>query len=93
MGLKWPDKDPQAVKDYALDWSALLASGETLATSNWAVTPTGELAIGLKPIIGNLATVWLSGGVDGTAYSLVNTITTSRGVTDERTVQIKVKGQ
>lgn len=93
MALKFPDKDPQAVKDYALDWAALLAPAETILTNTWAVTPAAELAIGVKSILGSVCTVWLSAGVAGTTYTLVNTITTSRGVTDERTVTIKVKEQ
>ena len=93
MALKFPAKDPQAVKDYALDWAAMLETGETLLTSSWAVAPSGQLAIGLHPIVGSVATVWLSGGTDGTSYTLTNTITTSRGVTDERSVTILVKGQ
>ena len=92
MALTWPAKDPQANKDYGLDWSALLAEGETLSQSEWAVEPAG-LVVGAGSIVGNVCVVWLSGGTDGTAYKVTNTITTSRGLIDERTVTIKVKEQ
>lgn len=92
MALSWPAKDPQANKDYALDWSALLADGETITDSDWSVDPSG-LVVGAGSIIGSVCSVWLSGGMDGTAYKVTNTITTSRGLIDERTVTIKVKGQ
>ncbi len=93
MALKWPDKDPEAFKDYGVDWTALLESGETLDVSTWAVTPAGELTTADDSIIGNIAVVWLGAGEEGTNYKIVNTIETSRGVIDERTVTIKIKTQ
>lgn len=92
MALTWPAKDPEANKDYGLDWSALLAVGETITDSAWAVDPVG-LTLGTDEITDAIVTVWLSGGTDGTSYKVVNTITTSRGLIDERTVTIKVKEQ
>jgi len=93
MALKWPDKDPQAIKDYGLDWAALLAAGETITDSTWAIAPTGELTATDESILGSVAIVWLSGGVSGTAYAATNTVTTSRGMSDQRTVAIKAKEQ
>ena len=93
MALKWPDKDPQAVKDYAIDWTAMLATNEIIETSTWSVLPVGEITIGASAILDGVCTVWLSGGADGATYSLLNHIDTDRGMEDERTVTIKVKNQ
>jgi len=96
MALRWPEKDPQANKDYALDWTKLLIDGETIDTSDWVVDPIDALApleIGLTSIIGGVCAVWLSGGTEGSTYSVKNTIETSRGLIDERTVKIKIKQQ
>ena len=60
--------------------------GETIAVSDWTL-PTGitevsanEDAITIQGItygINTVATIWLSGGTDGTDYDIVNDITTA----------------
>jgi hypothetical protein len=90
--LTWHDKDPQANKDYSLDWKALLATGETITDSAWTVDDAA-LVIGDDLILGSVCTVWISGGTAGGSYKVKNTITTSRGLIDERTISIKVKEQ
>jgi len=92
MALKWPDKDPQAEKDYAVDWSAMLQDLETIDVSTWTPDGSGLVASG-DSINGGICTVWLSGGTDGTTYNVLNHIETSRGMIDERTVVIKIKQQ
>lgn len=92
MAMKFPDKDPAAHKDYGLDWSELLIDSETISNATWTVDDTA-LIIGVTAINGSISAVWLSGGVDGATYTLVNRITTSRGLIDERTVTIKVKNK
>lgn len=81
-------KDPQEIKDYTIDWTDDLATGETISTSSWAVgtglTETDE------DLATPNATVWVSGGTAGTEYLAVNTITTSGGRTLERTIVIPV---
>jgi hypothetical protein len=91
MALKWPDKDPQAEKDYAIDWTARLQSLETIDVSTW--TPDTGIVAADDSVTDGVCTVWLSGGTAGTTYNIVNRITTSRGMVDERTIQIKVKNQ
>ena len=94
MALKWPDKDPDANKDYSIDWSAILADAEIIEDSVWAVTPTGlDIGVGTTTIVGGVTTCWLSGGTIGDTYRVTNTIETDRGLIDERTVSIKIKEQ
>lgn len=92
MALKFPDKDPAANKDYGLDWSAMLTTGETIVAATWTADSV-DLLVGTAAVTGSVSAVWLSGGVDGVTYKVTNRITTSRGLIDERTVSIKVKGQ
>lgn len=94
MAYKWPNKDPQAVKDYGLDWSAWLAVGDTISTSLWTVSDP-SLTINAFPssILGGVTTVWLSAGTEGMVYSLVNHIKTSLNREDDRTVTVKVVTQ
>ncbi len=84
-------KDPDAVLDYTLDWSAdYLASGETISTSSWAVTPTG-LTIDSDSNDTTTTTVFVSGGTRGKIYRLTNTITTSESRTEQRSLTIRVE--
>jgi len=76
-------KDPSAVLDYAIDWSAWLGS-DTIATSTWSV-PTG-ITRDSDTNTTTRATIWLSGGTAGQTYQLTNTITTAGGRTDQRTI-------
>lgn len=82
------DKDPNAILDYAVDWSQWLTSGETISVSTFTVgsglTKEAESNTTTK------ATVWLSGGTAGKVYRVVNRITTNQARTDDRTLLIKV---
>jgi hypothetical protein len=95
--LVWPDKDPDATKDYAVDWTALLVTEETITDSDWTVDDDDLVIESESPlapfVLLGVCTVWLSGGVAGATYKVKNTITTSRGMIDERTITIKVKEQ
>lgn len=80
-------KDPAAVLDYTIDWTAWLTEGETITASTWTV-PAGltEQSTSATP---TAATVWLAGGTVGAGrYTVTNEITTSDGRTDERSIQI-----
>jgi len=82
-------KDPQAVLDYAVDWSDWLASGETISTSTWAV-PSGVTKDSDSSTT-TKATIWLSGGTAGEDYDLVNHVITSSSREDDRTITVAVR--
>lgn len=95
-------KDPQAVLDYKFDWKALtngsgpsdwLASSETI--SSFVITADAGLTVNSssQTDTNTSVTVWLSGGTDGTEYSLACKIVTSSARTDERTVTISVRNR
>lgn len=94
--LRWPDKDPNAVKDYAVDWSSRLLTGETIVSGTWTpnaptlVVETGEHA---PAIVGSVCTCWLSGGIVNTNYAITNRIVTSRGMIDDQTVLLRITEQ
>lgn len=82
-------KDTLAELDYWHDWSAWLASGETIITSTWTV-PAGLTDMATPGISGGRTFVWLSGGTVDTAYLVTNEIETSAGRVDRRTIRILV---
>lgn len=84
-------KDPQETLDYSVDWTNELASGETIASSNWAVSPSGPTLSGAGTS-GARAFVYMAGGTAGTEYLLTNTITTSASParTHEKSIVVPV---
>lgn len=85
-------KDPAEVKDYGIDWSALLADTETITTSTWTV-PTGITAPATPTTAptATVATIWLSGGTAGTSYRITNHVLTSEGREFERSFTVTVE--
>lgn len=88
-------KDPNAILDYSVDWSAWLisstTSADTISTSTWIV-PSG-ITQTTNSHTNTVATVWLSGGSADSTYELTNRITTAGGRTDDRTILIKVQNK
>jgi hypothetical protein len=89
MSIATFTKDPNAVLDYQIDWTAWLTGAETITTSTWTV-PTG-ITKDSDSHTTALTTIWLSGGTAGTKYLLTNRIVTSAARTDDRTITISVK--
>jgi hypothetical protein len=88
--LQWPIGDPGRYLDYVLDYSCWLRSGETIATSTWSVpSPLSFVNPSILPG-GQRVGVWLQGGTSGTVAQVKNTITTSQGRIDVRTVNLPI---
>jgi hypothetical protein len=82
-------KDAADVVDYVIDWSAVLASGETISTSTWAVD-TGITADS-NTNTDTTTTIWISGGTERPAgYKAYNTIVTSASRTFKRYIVITI---
>lgn len=79
----YPLKSPTSVRDAAVQWQ--LEEGETITASAWAVLPAedGGLAVvaGSAAVDGAVAACRIQGGVFRQVYTLINTISTSRGQT------------
>ena len=83
-------KDPDAVLDYAVDWSLWLA-GDEISSSEWILEDGVDLEQVTAVNTPTKATVWLRGGEKGTTYLVTNRIVTSGGRTDDRTISVKVE--
>ena len=85
--LKWPDKDPDEIADYMIDWTNRL-DGDTIATASWVV-PSGiteDSAVNDA----TTATIWLSGGTAGSTYILLSRVVTAGARTLEEAIALKV---
>lgn len=81
-------KDPDAVLDYVIDWSAWLDT-DTISTSVWTV-PDG-ITKDSDTETATASTIWLSSGTVDTDYDGVNHIVTAAGREDDRTITIQVR--
>jgi hypothetical protein len=88
MALTWPNKDPDEVLDYQVNWSARLGD-DTISSSTWVI-PSG-ITKDSDSYTDTVVTIWLSGGTDGATYDLVNRIVTAGDRTMDQTIRIVIK--
>jgi hypothetical protein len=88
----FPPKDPGAVLDYGVDWSAWLAEGESITgtpvvtADGLTVNPPGKSTV----VADGVVTFWLGGGVKRSLCAVTCSITTSQGRTDQRSFSVPV---
>lgn len=81
-------KDTTERLDYTMDWGSWLQSGEIITgTPVWTI-PTG-LTKDAEANDTTKATVWLTGGVSGTKYTIQCRITTNQSRVAERAMVIQ----
>ena len=84
-------QDPDAQLDYKVDWSLWLGTSETISTSTWVVDPGITQGVPTGATHDNTsATIWLSGGVVGTTYTITNHIATSAGRINDRSIVVRI---
>ena len=81
-------KRAAAVLDYNVDWTDWLESGDTIQTSVWTVEP--GITQDSESETGQVATIWLSGGMAGRSYRVTNQIVTTAGRTNDQPMIIEV---
>ncbi len=81
-------KTPADELDYAIDWTGVLETGETIASAAWTVP--APLAAGPASQAGARTVQWIAGGVAGRSYAVSCRITTDRGRTVERSFVLPV---
>lgn len=105
MSLKWPNKDPDEVLDYSVDWSRWL-NGATLTGVTWYVDndsdvkteiTNGATVNGIQRVSattsGGTTTIYLGLGTANKEYKFYCKITDSTGSTAERVIKLRVKEQ
>lgn len=92
MAIVTAQKDPDAVLDYSLDWSAWL-DGDTIVSSTWTISgPDTSLTIDEDSETTTVTTVWLSAGTRTKSYNATNHITTASvpARQDDRTIRLHI---
>jgi hypothetical protein len=84
-------KDPDATLDYGFRFGDWLETGETITASTWSV-PSG-ITKESDNFADDQTIIWLSGGTVDETYTLTNSIETSSGRIDDRSLRIKIKNR
>jgi hypothetical protein len=93
MGMKWPkSKDPEAVRDYGVDWTADIGDA-TITGASFAIVGSSTCTVEGSSFEDKTATVRLSGGADGEVCEVVNHIIMDTGEEDEVTCILTIKEQ
>jgi hypothetical protein len=88
-------KDPTALLDYAIDWTAGYLGELVITGSQWRVAPAGDGAITVvvDRIDTDRTVATLSGGLVGCLYHVTNTVIFSDGRSDERKLVVRVEAR
>ena len=73
-------KQPGETRQFSMDFSSLLATGETLSTSDVTSSPSG-LTLGSTSISSSTVLFTVASGTHGVRYRLEVTVTTSASAT------------
>lgn len=105
MSFRWPNKDPDEILDYSVDWSRWLA-GATISGITWYVDNASgvktTLAAGTtvngiqnvsQTISGSVATINLGLGTNNYEYKITCRMTDSSGNVTERVIRLRIKEQ
>ena len=84
-------KDPSAVLDYPIDFTAWLAAAADSIVSVTFPNTVGVSVTSSSFAGGKIVVVWVSGGTVGSPASVTVRITTAGGRTDDRTIYFKIK--
>lgn len=84
-------KDPGALVDYSVEWTADYLAGATITGSTWAVTPAGGVTVEASAIAPGRTMVTLAGGHAGIVYHILNRVNLSNGRRDARLLVLRVE--
>jgi len=103
MALKWPNKDPDEMLDYSVDWSRFLET-ETISAVTWYVYDENDVKQELSDarvvnglqfvsgtVSGQVATARFGLGTNNVRYTVVCRVTTGGGLRYERSIFLRVK--
>ena len=106
MSMKWPNKDPDEILDYSIDWSRFLGTA-TIVDYTWYVedengvktelTDSGPLVNGVQLVSSSatntVTTAYIGSGTNNKLYKFTCQITDTNGLTVERSVRLRIRNK
>lgn len=103
MSVRWPNKDPDEILDYNIDWSRRL-EGATISTVSWFIDDENRNTVPVVPVqivngiqmVGStftqrIATIYLSLGKNNVEYNVTCRVQDNQGRQFDRTARLRVK--
>lgn len=81
--------DPNAKLDFGFIWTNWLATDETISTSTWAATPAIGITLYDDAEANGITVVWLKDIVKDVIHRITNSIVTSAGREEDRSLYVK----
>lgn len=91
MSVPTAEKTPVDVLDYDIDFTRWLPAGDEIASATATIEGTGTLAVDSIEWSLDSVKVWLSGGADGTSFTVSVVATTQLGRVKEVCFAMKVR--
>lgn len=82
-------QDPDALLDYAVDWSDYLATGDFIVSAE--TSAQSGITIASQSFTSAIHTIFLEGGTEGEEYEITSRIFTNGGRRDDRTFLIIIE--
>jgi len=105
MSFRWPNKDPDEILDYSVDWSRFLDTA-TISSCVWSVDNSsgvkttitaGNTVNGIQnvaqSISGSVTTINIGLGTNNVEYKFYCRITDNSGNVAERVIRLRIKEQ
>jgi hypothetical protein len=104
MSFRWPNKDPDEILDYSVDWSRFLGDDVNISTVVWFVDDAdgvktqisaGETVDNIQNVAQTktlkVATINIGSGTNNKEYKFTCRITDTSGNTAERVIKLRIK--
>lgn len=104
MSYRWPNKDPDEVLDYSIDWSRFLRSGATVQSVEWFVDNENNIKTAFNPVdvvnglqavsvtnTQTVSTIVLGLGTANRTYKIYCRMSDTQGRIAERVVLLPIK--
>jgi hypothetical protein len=88
--LNWPNKDPDEVLDYSVNWASRLVSLESISSHTVSVI-SGSVTINSSSHTADVVSLWLSAGTSGEQCKILCRIITNQGRVMDQTVGLRIK--
>lgn len=84
--------DPDSELNFQFDWSDWLVEEDTIASRLWTITPMNSGSPSTPELTNHTSeVVFVTGLLLGKVYRLSERITTVQGITDERSIVLRVE--
>jgi len=87
--MRWKIQDPDEILTWSFDWTSWLASGDTLASATWTITPSAGVTITDLGESGAVASVEISVLTRGETYMLTCEMVSTAGETGQQSYSIR----